>query len=152
MMSRIARRRASGGATILAMRGASARVSAHLAREETREAPRLAVARRPAAGRRERDDRAGAAALGELQRQRAAHRVADDVRACRHPARRDGPPSESVEPAKLIGLPGGNGVPAVVSGERRRDHLVARDELAEQRAPMHAMRPVKPCSRTQRLA
>ena len=79
MMSRSASRRTFGRRRTATCAAERAR-HAHLAREEACQPPRLAVARRPAAGGRERDDRARATALCQLERQRAAHRVADDVR------------------------------------------------------------------------
>jgi hypothetical protein len=108
---------------------------ADLAREEAREAQRLAVAVRPAARRRERHHRASAAALGEFERQPAAHGVADKVRGA-HP--------EFVQVAfEVVGRGGegqrevaGIGRPAIVSGESWGDHFVVSRQPAQQRTPV----------------
>ena len=108
---------------------------ADLAGEEAREPLGLAVAGVPAPGRRQRDDAAGASALGEFERERASERVAHDVR---------GVHRDFVEVAlEVVGsaverhrVPRLVGRAAVMTGERRRDHFVPRHQVAQQRAPV----------------
>ena len=108
---------------------------ADLTREEAREPLCLAVARAPAAGRRQRHDAARASALGEFERERASKRVAHDVR---------GVHRDFVEVAlEVVGsaverhrVPRLVGRAAVMTGERRRDHFVPRHQVAQQRAPV----------------
>ena len=136
MMSRSARRRSFGRRRAPACAARSARVTRMLAREEARQArasPSPCV-----------QPPAGASATTERARPRLASSSASappielpTMCACRRPTRRGAPSSESVEPANVIGLLERIGRAALVSVQRRRDHLVALGEARQQRVPVH---------------
>ena len=90
------------------------------------------VAGRPAAGRRERDDRARPAALGELQRDEAAERVAGQVRGLE--AGRVHGPLDRVGQRRLVDLAVERGT-ARVAGERDRQDVVAAFERGQDELP-----------------
>ncbi len=100
-----------------------------MARKETCEPLGLAVAFDPASGRGKRHDRTGPATLGELEREGATKRIAHKMRAT-HPelvemtlemvgARRECQRAVDVKRRSTV-----------VTGECRRDHLIASGELA----------------------
>ena len=106
-----------------------------LTREEAGESLGLAVAFAPATGRRKCDDRPRPTTLGEFERESATQRIADEMCAT---------DSEFVEMTfEVIGarrkrqraadIKRG---PTIVPGERRRDHFVARGELAQHGTPV----------------
>ena len=106
-----------------------------LARKEAPDPFRLTVAVRPASGRCDRDDRARASSLGQLEREGSPRRIPDDVGAVH---------TEFVEMG-LERVGGGRvrrrtaeriGRAAVMTREGGSDHFVTSDKLAEQRAPV----------------
>ena len=135
MMSRNAKCRVLGRRTIAGDARLKRTRDAELAREEAREPQRLAIALSPAASGGECDDRARAAALGELQRERTPHRVPDEVRGVHAELvevvfERVGGALKAQRARRRVRRA------AVVAGQRRCDHFVARDQIAEQRAPV----------------
>ena len=111
------------------------RVTTQLAREEARESLGLAIAFAPATGGRKCDDRPGSTTLGELEREGATQRIADEMCAT---------DSELVEMTfEMVGARGERQRaaevkwrPAIVPSERRGDHFVASGELAQHGTPV----------------